>query len=221
MEMTELFDAVAGMVTGLKGLKPLLVAIDGVDCAGKTRFADGLSATLRAKGHDAERLSLDRFHKPRALRIAQGELSPAGYYEDAFDLGLFSALALQPARRGRGTVATGVHDLAADAALPPEGFPARDSLVLVVDGVFLHRPELFPHWDLSVYLHVPLELALARALVRDLPLLGSPDEILRRYRSRYLPAQSAYIAAIKPHEKATLLIDNSDPAAPFFLRPAT
>ena len=42
----------------------------------------------------------------------------------------------------------------------------RDA-VLIVDGIFLHRPELRDLWDWSVWLDVPYEVAYARMALRD------------------------------------------------------
>ena len=42
----------------------------------------------------------------------------------------------------------------------------RDA-VLIVDGIFLHRPELRDLWDWSVWLDVPVDVAFARMALRD------------------------------------------------------
>ena len=45
-----------------------LVAVDGVDGAGKTTFCDELASVLRAQGRAVVRASVDDFHHPRAIR---------------------------------------------------------------------------------------------------------------------------------------------------------
>jgi DNA-binding beta-propeller fold protein YncE len=101
-------------------------------------------------------------------------------------------------------------------AAPAGGFstygrPPR--AVLVVDGVFLLRPELAPLWTLSVYLRVSPEESLRRALVRDVALMGSADEVRRRYRDRYLPGQALYRAEADPEAFADVVLDNERVAA--------
>jgi len=96
------------------------------------------------------------------------------------------------------------------------GLPVRERAVLVVDGVFLHRPELRGHWHLSVHLHVPEEHTLRRAAVRDRELMGA--EVERRYRVRYLPGQALYRREVDPAATADVVVDNTDPAAPVVLR---
>ncbi len=44
--------------------------------------------------------------------------------------------------------------------------------VAVVDGLFLHRPELAGLWDFTIFLEVPFEVTAARMAERD---GSSPD----------------------------------------------
>ena len=65
------------------------IAVDGIDCAGKTTFADKLGALLRAA-----RISVDDFLRPVEERHARGVDSPEGYYRDSFDNEAFRAAVL-------------------------------------------------------------------------------------------------------------------------------
>ena len=85
--------------------------------------------------------------------------------------------------------------------------------MLVVDGIFLHRPELRAVWNLSVFLEVPTEVALQRCAARD---GTSPAPEANR---RYVEGQRIYLEACRPAELATLVIDNTDLAAPDILDP--
>lgn len=66
------------------------IAVDGIDCAGKTTFADKLGALLQAT-----RLSVDDFLRPAEERHARGVDSPEGYYRDSFDNDAFRAAVLE------------------------------------------------------------------------------------------------------------------------------
>jgi uridine kinase len=136
----------------------------------------------------AVRIRLDDFLRPREERYRRGELSPEGYYRDSFDLLAFAR---------------------ACATAGP---------TVVADGVFLLRPELRDLWTLSVYLRLPEEESLRRAHVRDADLFGSPHEVERRYRARYLPGQALYRTEADPEAVADVLVDNTDPAVPRVLR---
>ena len=65
------------------------IAVDGIDCAGKTTFADRLATLLQA-----DRVSVDDFLRPSEQRHARGVESPEGYYEDSFDNDAFRAAVL-------------------------------------------------------------------------------------------------------------------------------
>jgi uridine kinase len=62
------------------------IAVDGMDCAGKTTFADALGKLLQAG-----RLSVDEFLRPVEERHGRGSDSPEGYYRDSFDNAAFRA----------------------------------------------------------------------------------------------------------------------------------
>jgi uridine kinase len=172
----------AALVAATAPGRTALVAVDGVDGSGKTTLADGLAAAVTSR--TVSRLSVDDFLRPEEERYRRGRDSPEGCYRDSHDLA-----ALRRTLRRR----------AGDA-------------VVVVDGVFLLRPELDVEWDLTVHLQVPDEEVLRRALVRDGP------DAAPRYRSRYLPAQRLYEAECRPADRADVLLDNTDPQAPVVLR---
>ncbi|MBA3552378.1 MAG: hypothetical protein H0W27_05860 [Actinobacteria bacterium] len=86
--------------------------------------------------------------------------------------------------------------------------------MLLFDGVFLLRPELNDSWDFRIFVWVDEEEILRRAAERDVTRFGSREAVLTRYRRRYLPAQGIYADAVRPREKADVVIDNSDPARP-------
>jgi uridine kinase len=179
-----------------------LVAVDGPDAAGKTTLADRLAARTGAL-----RASIDAFHRPRAERYARGALSPEGYYRDSFDLAAFEAVCARPFLDGAPAVRTALFDFRGDTAVDAPAVDVPPRAVLIVDGVFLLRPELAPLWTLSVYLRVSPEESLRRALVRDAALMGSTQEVRRRYAARYLPGQALYRAEADPEARADVVLD--------------
>jgi uridine kinase len=188
------------------------VGIDGPDASGKTFFADGLAATLRQQGRPVVRVSVDDFHHVRAVRYRLGRESPEGFWLHAFDYGRLRTDVLDPlAPGGSRRYRPRAHDLATDAVLNPETSTAPPGAVLIVDGLFLHRDELRGAFDLTVFLDVPFEVTAQRMAARD----GIHGPAL----TRYVEAQRIYFAACTPHEKATILVDNTDPALPRLVRP--
>jgi uridine kinase len=168
------------------------IGIDGVDGAGKTRLAEELAQELTPRGRPAVRITLDQFEQPTAERYARGDLSPQGYYLDAFDLERFRE-----------------HVLSVGG--PPD-------VVVVVDGVFLQRPELAGLWDATVWVEAELEVAAERGAERNRVWFDSLDETHERYRVRYMPAQRRYVEEQRPHERATFVLRNTDLAEPELVR---
>jgi uridine kinase len=155
-----------------------ILAVDGPDGAGKTRFADDLGAALRKRGVAVFRASIDGFLRSRAERHALGS---TGFVLAAFD-----------ARR--------------DAAVEPKWVTAPPDAVLIVDGVFLQRPELSGIWNYSVWLDVPEDVAFARVAERD----GSDPDPAAESNRRHVDGQRLYRSAVDPRTKASAIVANAD-----------
>ena len=198
----------------------LRVAIDGIDAAGKTTLADELAELLERADRPVLRASIDGFHHPASVRHIRNKEQPAySYYGDSFDYQTLRSVLLDPLRPGgEHIVRTRVFDFRID--LPVEKAPLRvqPGTVLLFDGVFLLRPELEGCWDLSVFVQVDPAISLRRASTRDMALFGTSGATERRYRERYLPGQELYLSLVQPDQRAEVLIDNNDPAAPILLR---
>ncbi|MGN6635332.1 MAG: hypothetical protein ACTHJ6_07705 [Oryzihumus sp.] len=114
---------------------------------------------------------------------------------------------------GSGMVRTAVHDVAVDAPVdvPPVALGPGD--VLLVDGIFLHRPELRVHWDWSVFLEVEFAVSVPRGAGRD----GTDPDPAADSQQRYVQGQRLYLAECAPRRHASAVIDNTDLAAPWVL----
>jgi uridine kinase len=137
-----------------------------------------LADELAARLPAAARLSADDFLRPPEERYRRGRESPEGYYLDSFD-----------------------HARLREAVL-------GSADLLVVDGIFLLRPELDDLWDFRIFVEVELEEAIRRGVARD----GAETEEL--YRRRYAPGQRLYLEAVRPAERADVIFDNNDPERP-------
>ncbi len=56
--------------------------------------------------------------------------------------------------------------------------------------------------------------------IRDTNLFGLPEEVERRYRERYIPAQDLYPEEARPTEVATIIVQNDNPARPSLRAPS-
>jgi len=211
-------DWIAGALAGHRLDRPLRVAVDGITAAGKTTFADDLTARIRARGVDALRVSMDGFHQPRAVRYRQGRASPDGYYEDAYDFAALRRELLEPlGPDGDRRYRTRVIDLASDEAVDDPAVRASERAVLVVDGSFLQRPEVADTWDVVVFLATSFAVAEARGVARDTPAFGSSEAATDMYRVRYHAAQHRYLAEVDPERRAEIVVACDDPGTPVVL----
>jgi uridine kinase len=191
--------------------RPVLVAVDGADGAGKTRFAAGLA---RVADRGVVVATLDDFHHPRAWRHAEGRTGET-VWARSFDTAAVRRELVDPWLAGAGTpYRRRWHDLATDAPIEDPATPVPERGVLVVEGVFAQRAELADAWDLVVYVDAPDGVRMSRMAVRD----GVPDDAEHPAQRRYLDAQQIYRDACRPVDSADIVVDNSDPARPRIVR---
>jgi uridine kinase len=215
-------DRLAAWIGGVDLPHPVRVAIDGADAAGKTTLADELADRLTRAGREVIRASADNFGRPRAERYRRGRDSPDGYRLDAFDQDALARRLLVPlGPGGHRQYRAAAFDLEADEPVEPAAVTAGPDAILLADGVFLLRPAVRDLWDLRIVVRVTPETSIERAMVRDVPLLGTLAEVEARYRHRYLPAQASYLELDAPLDHADAVMDNDDPEHPRLrLRPA-
>ena len=189
----------------------VIVAVDGVDGAGKTTFGDDLAAVFREAGHDAFRASMEDFHRSRAERYRDGRESPESFYRDSFDYQTFRRVLVDPFRMaGSAGFQTTAWDVRRDAPTLTRWVTGQPDGVLIVDGVFLLRPELRGIWNYSILLEVPWDVAYNRLAERD-ARNPDPDALAN---ARYRDGQDLYFTEANPREYANALVDNADPAHP-------
>lgn len=215
-ERAVLVDQLAAEVDALRPDPFVRVAVDGVDGAGKSTLAGELAAALRDRGRAVVHASVDGFHRPRALRHARGRHDPEGFYRDSYDLPALERELLDPfAPGGHGVHRAHVFDARTDLPDVAEQMQAAPGTVLVVDGIFLHRPELRGRWSWSSWLEVDRATSLQRCVARDGS--GSPDPADPVNR-RYVEGQRLYMLEARPQEVATHVVDNDDLTVPVLLR---
>jgi uridine kinase len=211
----ELLERMAGAIEAVPAVCPVRVAVDGPPAAGKTTLADELAMVLRARDREVIRVTIESFMLPRAQRFLRGEYSAEACYRDSFDYGALRRVLLDPlGPDGNRRYQNAVYDFYADTALSPPVITAHADAVLLLDGVFLQRPELIDHWDLRIFVSATFEETLDRGRIRDLARLGSTAAVERRFRDRYIPAQRLYFAEAHPADRADIIVHNDHPEHP-------
>ena len=220
MEREVFVQHLASTIAAIDLTRPVRVAIDGVDAAGKTTLADELAPMIGGFGRPMIRASIDGFHNPEATRRRRGALSPEGYFYDSFNYQALVEALLEPLGPGGSrSFRRAVFDFRSNRAVDAPVEAAAPRSVLLFDGVFLLRPELREYFDFSVFLQVDFSVTLERAAQRDVELFGSADELRRRYAQRYIPGQQLYLSWARPDRIASIVVDNNDPWHPRVERP--
>ncbi|MEP7455774.1 uridine kinase [Phyllobacterium sp. SB3] len=208
----QLLERIARAASSLENDRTI-VAIDGVDGSGKTIFANELAATLKAQGQAVIRASVDGFHNPRNVRYLRGKDNPEGYFLDSYNYETLKNDLLIPFLSGRDQINTAHFDHRTDQEILSTFTVSEKRTILVFDGIFLHRDELYGLWDLSLFLDVAFHITYARMAVRD----GSNIDPFAPENHRYLKGQHLYLRECSPKARATLVIDNSSLDVPRIL----
>lgn len=194
--------------------RPYIVAINGVDAAGKTHFAADLARSLSALPVCV--IHFDDFHQSRAVRNA-GPDSIRNYLESSFDVARFEREILVPLRTPEGLNKTlRVLDLATDRFDRDVTYQTCQNSLVLIEGVFLFRADWLRYFDFKIFLAVEESIARQRGIDRDGRAMGAT--VTDRYDTKYIPAQRIYLARDRPIECADVVIDANDWAAPRIVR---
>ena len=186
-----------------------LVGIDGVDGSGKSIFAASLAQHFNAR--PVVVVPLDDFRNESAIRYRRGRNSPEGFWLDSYDYDAIQRDVLEPLKAtGHGHYRTSSYDALADRAVGSQPWQAADDAIVLIEGMFVHRDSLAGVWDYSIFLDVPFEETARRMAERN----GSNPDPRHESMRRYVGGQEIYFAAVRPWERASLVIDNSVPSRP-------
>jgi uridine kinase len=172
------------------GVGRTIVAVDGTSGSGMRQFADDLAAAMRLGGRKVFRASLSDFHRPRAAWESQNPESAEAFYAETFDYSVLRRVLIDPFRESGSTgFVLAAYDARREAKIQPKWMTAGSDAVLVIDGVFLNRPELAGLWNYSVWVEAPQPENPENAA-------GAADAL--------------YLDRVRPRAVATSIIDNRD-----------
>lgn len=212
MTRKELLNFLAAAILKKQKDSPVLVGIDGVDASGKTTLSNELANELEKSGRQIIKTSIDGFHNPKNIRYAKGKNSPEGYYFDSFNYRAITEVLLDPLSSGKLQYQRAVFDYKTDSKIISPFQTATNNSILIMEGVFLFRPELINYWDLKIFIDVDFKITIKRAAKRtaEMEYIGAEQKIIDKYNWRYIPGQKIYFGKENPKEKADIIIDNGD-----------
>jgi uridine kinase len=186
--------------------RSLLVGVSGIDGCGKGYLATQLQAHLALQGVIPAVLNVDGWLNLPQKRFDQS--APAvNFYENAIRLDQFFSQLVIPLRNGRSIhlLADLVEETASDYR--KHTYDYRDVSVILVEGIFLFKPEYREYFDLAIWIDCSFPTALARAIDRAQEGL-SPAKTIAAYETIYFPAQRIHLSHDHPRENADLILDN-------------
>ena len=194
--VSSILELAAERQTGID--RPVVIAIDGPSCAGKSILATALalrSGAAVVAGDDFYRNTLPR------LSVAQrDQMSDAAVVDAVIDWERLRAAALLPLR-ARQSATFQPYDWDADDGrlAPPKIIPAAD--VIILEGVYAARPDLADLVDIAVYLGVDPEVRASRYAERK------NDPEWQRFWER---GEAHYFRVIRPPASFDLRVDDQD-----------
>lgn len=216
LQRDDVLKALSKRILQLPQKHVLKIAIDGVDGAGKTTFADELAHVLNPSRRKIIRASVDGFHNLKEIRYQRGRMSSEGFFLDSYNYSGLKEFLLDPlSPGGSGRYRKAIFDHTSNLAIQCPEEEAIPGSILIFDGIFLHRSEIRAYWDFSIFLEVDFKVSIPRGAKRG-PGFGSadPDAIENR---RYIEGQKLYLNSCKPKKYATIVIDNNDLFQPLIL----
>jgi len=190
----------------LPDTRSLLIGVSGIDGCGKGYLATQLQAHLALHGMNSTILNVDGWLNLPHKRFDQN--APAvNFYENAIRLDQFFSQLVLPLRDRRSIhlEADFVEETASEYR--KHTYDYKDVSVVLVEGIFLFKPQYRKYFDLAIWIDCSFPTALARAIDRAQEGL-SPANTIAAYDAIYFPAQRIHLAQDKPRENADLIFEN-------------
>lgn len=185
-------DTVASLVAAIDraladSARPLIIGIDGPDCAGKTTMSRLLLQQFMARSRTLL-IHADDYLHAQGHRERRGEFSVEAFLFDYFDQDALLRGALEV-----------MSDIGIGTGIKPD--------ILMVEGMFLFRPPLNAHFTFRIRMEIAEDVVLERAMKRDVGVIGDETWVREHYIRQCIPAQRFYRTAADPAAQADILID--------------
>ena len=175
----------------------VVVALDGVDGAGKTVLGRELAAVVAAAPRGAPGLGRRLPPPARSQRYAHGRTAET-FYRDSYDHDAIRRAAGRPFRAGEPWVRA-VHDVEREVLVDPVPEPAAGlARCSWSTGSSCTAPSCADLWDASVWLHVPFEVSSRAATPGSATVDADAADPASAVNARYVGGQRLYLAEVDP-----------------------
>lgn len=194
--------------------RPIIVAIDGNDCSGKTEFAQKLSEFFKINSIKSEVLSTDYFLNEKSIRESgELELFEMHYYHN-YDFEKLGKILKQIKSSSHFEYDNFILDIETDTFTKKLKFDAESDSIIIIEGKFLLKNSLKSYFDYSIRLKIDSVHQIERALKK----YGKGEKTLDYFKDIFIPANDLYETINKPDDFANVIIDNNDIENPKILK---
>ena len=183
-----------------------LVAVSGIDASGKGYVSQRLAARLEDSGLRVALTGADGW-----LNLPPKRFDPANpaehFYRHAFRFDEMFERLILPLRDARSIRLEADFTEETASVYRKQLYVWENVDVVLLEGIYLLRPEFLPHYDLAVWIDCTFDTAIERAIARGQEGLP-PEETVRAFRTIYLPAQEIHFARDDPKASADLVLAN-------------
>ena len=186
--------------------RSLLVGVSGIDGCGKGYVARQLQAHLALHGVIPAILNVDGWLNLPEKRFDQS--APAeNFYANAIRFDEFFTKLVIPLRDRRSVHLTADFVEETASHYRKHTYDVKDVSVVLVEGIFLFKPQYRNYFDLTIWIDCSFPTALARAIERAQEGLSAANTIAA-YETIYFPAQRIHLAQDQPRENANVIFEN-------------
>ena len=170
-----------------------VVGINGIDCSGKTTFAKSVSKYFTHHKIENDCLDIDNFNNP-AIESATYKAFVSGSWDEEY-LNKYYELIIN------------YSDAIRAVSESKKKYP-----LVILDGIFIYKPQLADLFDLKIYLDINISLGRKRfAKRRNLKQDKRPFEI---YDEIWMLSYIRYESEVHPKQLGDLVIDYNDESKP-------
>lgn len=188
---SQLCDEISGMI---RDLKRVVIAIDGMACAGKTHLAQRLAAHFP---HTVV-IGMDSFYLPRAQRTEERMAQPGGH----MDTVRFAEQVAMPLWKADTPTYTAFDCRTQTMGQPIACDPAAE--LYIVEGTYATHPEIPDIYDLRIFVECD-------PAVRDERLVQREGEGAEAFARQWIVREQTYFAAYMTKELADFCFDGGRP----------
>lgn len=207
--MLEDAPVISAIVAKRKALSParaLLVAISGIDAAGKGWYAAQLAQALGERKFKTALIGADGWLNLPHVRFSR-ENAAEHFYKHAFRFEEMFKTLVNPLKQMCAIDLPMDYTEETAASYRRHRYQFQEIDVILLEGIFLLKRELRHHFDLACWVECSFETALARAIRRCQEGLP-PGETIRAFETIYFPAQRIHFERDVPQSSADLILRN-------------